>query len=113
MWLRRPSLSQLEVDRQRQAFDVGFPLPSELKARLSLITRLHEFEVPILVRAKIQFALIRSIRDDRPLSDEELAPIETMLEYLVSIKGAGRKEIVEIARVQPKPEKRGFFGFGR
>jgi len=112
-WVQRRTLTEIEADRQRQAFDVAFPIPDELNQRIGLITRLREVEIPIIVRAKVQFALIEAIRDDKGISQTRLAPIESLLEYLVSAKGAGRKEIVDIARVQPKPEKRGFLGFGR
>ena len=110
--LPRRTLSEIEADRMRQAFDVGFPTPAQLPDRIGLISRIHEAEAPVFVRAKIQLARIRSVRDDKPVSLEDLAPVELLLGYLVSAAGKGRKEIVDIARVQPKEKPRGVLGWG-
>lgn len=104
---RQASLAEIEADRQRQAFDVGFPTPSQMKRRIPLIARVSLQEIPIYVRAKIQLGLIRAIKAGKTLDPEELAPLETLLELTVSVKGKGREEIVDISRVQPKPDRKG------
>ncbi len=104
---QRTSLTEIEADRQRQAFDVGFPTPSQLKPRIPLIARVDAREIPIYVRAKVQLALIKALKTGTTPKIDDVSPLETLLELTVSVKGKGREEIVEISKVQSKTQKKG------
>jgi len=106
------ALTDVLADLRRQVVDVGWPVPDHVRGRIPLITRfLNERHLARWFRAFLQAKALQALRDRKKV--DWLALLELYPQYLVSIKGAGRKELVEIARwVQPSPQKgRGLLGW--
>lgn len=123
-WLTQSSqiAAQVEAakdfaDIRRGYYDVAFPPPEKVRARIPLITRfLHERHIARVLRAKIHFRALGMLHENGHVDWEELAEdyVDLYLQYLPSIKGKGREELRDTARfTQPQAKRRGLSGLLR
>lgn len=111
-----PETSYTE-ETKRDALDVLFPDPKEIRSRIPLITRLggRAVEIRKLIRANAEYEIRRSIAEGRDIDWEKIDPIQRFLDLSVSLgAGKGRAEAVTIAKNEPMAEpRRGFWDLFR
>lgn len=110
-------LGEVMADLRRQVVDVGWPVPERVRQRIPMITRFaNERHIARVLRARVQAKALIQMHDTHRIDLAALAEdyVDIYTQYLVSLQGKGRKELVEIARwVQNPQQRRGLFSFMR
>ena len=91
------------AETKREALQVLFPAPREMKERLSLITTLRGKSPNLysLYCAKVEWEVLCAIEERRKIDWNRLDPIEFIRAHASSIQARHANRAVEIARAAP------------
>lgn len=99
-------------ERKKEAFDVGWPAPGEVKDRISLITNLSGKAPPIVLTylAFVEWEVNLAIMQARAINWDKVNPTLWLLRHAPSLRGRSREQIVEIGRsIAAQTKKKSLF----